>query len=272
MKITSKLIAIMLILACVLTFAACDNTDNGQGTEGSSDANNESGGELVFELSHDGDYYMIMDAGTFRGKELLIPAEYNGVAVKSIENCAFENRTDIEKVIIPEGIEYVGNFAFSGCTSLKSVSVPTSVTRLEDGVFSGCSALVEVKLHDGIVEMGQSVFANCTSLKTIKLPASIKAVSGQLFKGCSALESIVIPEGVEKIQTFSFSGCKSLSEITIPASVVRIEFKTFESCSALTSIDFGGTVADWRNIKTSPQWNVGTGDYTVYCSNGELGK
>jgi hypothetical protein len=93
-----------------------------------------------------------------------------------------------------------------------------------------------------------------------------------MFKGCTALETITVPEGVEKIQTFSFSGCTALYEIIIPASVTRIEFRTFESCSALISIEFGGKTSDWNAIKKSPMWDLGTGDYTVYCSNGELGK
>ena len=258
MKLVSKILVVAMLLVSLCAFASCNTP--------------KATGELTLELSHDGTYYTVMDIGTLTAKEVVIPAEYEGIPVKAIDNCAFENCTEITKVTIPESVVYIGTFAFGGCTALQEIAVPTSVTELKDGIFSGCTSLTKVTLHDGITTMGQSVFAGCTSLKTVKLPASIKAVPGQTFKGCTALETITVPQGVEKIQTFSFSGCTSLYEIIIPASVTRIEFKTFESCSALTSIEFGGTTSDWKNIKTSPNWNIGTPAYTVYCSNGELAK
>ena len=188
MKFISKIIIAAMLICCLGAFASCTTPE-------------ETGGELALELSHDGDYYMVIGIGTHKGKEVVIPSEYDGIPVKMIDNCAFENCTEIEKVTVPEGVEYMGNFAFGGCTALKEIVIPSTVKKLNDGMFSGCTALYE---------------------------------------------------------------------IIIPASVTRIEFRTFEACSSLVSIEFGGKTSDWNAIQKSPMWNIGTGDYTVYCSNGEL--
>ena len=63
-------------------------------------------------------------------KVVNIPSNIGGVYVKAIGENAFKNNTDIETVIIPEGVNSIEDFAFYKCTGLKYVSIPESVTSV----------------------------------------------------------------------------------------------------------------------------------------------
>ena len=68
-------------------------------------------------------------AEAFQGKSTLTRVTMPE-GVTTIEYDAFFCCTSLTNVIIPEGVTYIGPFAFSGCTSLKSVSLPASLTYI----------------------------------------------------------------------------------------------------------------------------------------------
>ena len=68
-------------------------------------------------------------AEAFQGKSTLTRVTIPE-GVTTIEYDAFFCCTSLTNVIIPEGVTYIGPFAFSGCTSLKSVSLPASLTYI----------------------------------------------------------------------------------------------------------------------------------------------
>ncbi len=74
-------------------------------------------------------------------KVVNIPSTIGGVEVKVIGENAFKNNTDIETVIIPEGVTSIEDFAFYKCTGLKYVSIPESVTSISEDSFYRCGAL-----------------------------------------------------------------------------------------------------------------------------------
>ena len=74
-------------------------------------------------------------------KVVNIPSTIGGIYVKAIGENAFKNNTDIETVIIPEGVNSIEDFAFYKCTGLKYVSIPESVTSVSEDGFYRCGAL-----------------------------------------------------------------------------------------------------------------------------------
>ena len=89
--------------------------------------------ELVIpaEVTHEGETYKVTAIGgyAFQGKSTLTRVTIPE-GVTTIEYDAFFCCTSLTNVIIPEGVTYIGPFAFSGCTSLKSVSLPASLTYI----------------------------------------------------------------------------------------------------------------------------------------------
>ena len=57
-------------------------------------------------------------------------------------------------------------------------------------------------------------------------------------------------------------------EAKIPNTIDR----AFEYCSGLTKIQYNGTIDAWKQIRKGTLWNIGTGNYTVYCTDGTITK
>lgn len=80
------------------------------------------------------------------------------------------------------------------------------------------------------------------------------------------------PDGysVTSIGYNAFSDCSGLTSVTIGNSVTSIGSSAFGGCSGLTEIHYDGTMAEWKAIDKEFYWNSNTGDYTVYCTDGNL--
>lgn len=90
-----------------------------------------------------GDFeYSVLDDGTveisrYRGNANVvdIPASINGKRVTSIGDNAFNNRTSLTNVTIPDSVTSIGDWTFHYCPGLTSITIPDSVTRIGKSVF-----------------------------------------------------------------------------------------------------------------------------------------
>ena len=66
--------------------------------------------------------------------------EYGGkqYSVTSISPYAFQDRSSLTSVTIPNSVTSIGQYAFSGCRGLTSVVIPNSVTSIEEATFYDC--------------------------------------------------------------------------------------------------------------------------------------
>ncbi len=75
---------------------------------------------------------------------LTVPAKIAGYEVRQINDAAFADRKDIKKVVISEGINFVGCHAFENCTNLRTLVIADA--GIGDSAFAGCTALKKVKI------------------------------------------------------------------------------------------------------------------------------
>ena len=54
--------------------------------------------------------------------------------------------------------------------------------------------------------------------------------------------------------------------------VTKLGDYAFEDCSSLKSINYNGTKAQWNAISKGSNWNYSTGNYIIYCTDGNISK
>ena len=156
--------------------------------------------------------------------------------VASIGESAFENCAALEEVSLPESLTSIGKQAFANCKALKEITIPGGVTEVGSSAFSDCAALTAAKISDGASVIGNSMFFRCTALTEIKIPASVAEIGEYAFDQCTSLTEITIPSGVTSIGRSAFYGCTMLTEIVIPGSVETVSSRAFADCTGLTSV------------------------------------
>lgn len=270
----------------------CSNCGAVQPTEG-----------LGYMLSEDGKYYICTGLGTATDTDIVIASVYNGLPVTSINDSAFENRSSLTSVTIPDSVTSIGANAFDSCANLTSVTIPNSVTSIGDWAFLYCSGLTSITIPDSVTSIGAGAFDDCSSLTSITIPANVTIMGSSVFEGCDNLETVnwnatactevgsgsypilgycpkfttvIIGDNVKLIPSYTFRNCASLKSVTIPVSVISIDEDAFSNCSSLTDITYKGTKAQWQAIakgmENGYEWNKNTGNYTIHCTDGDIAK
>lgn len=113
-------------------------------------------------------------------KEVEIPEEVWGYKVTMIYDSVFQD-LDVEKVVIPEVVIYIGGSVFEGCKNLKQVTLPSSLEYI------GVCAFME------------------SGIEWIKLPETVEVIDLAAFQ-YSAVKEVLGLENVEYIGNWAFRG------------------------------------------------------------------
>ncbi len=227
------------------------------------------------------DYYIVTGIGSCVDRDVVIPAEYNGLPVCEIDENAFTTFSELRSIVIPgsvtvigksafeecdelseitlsEGLVSIGERAFSGCGKLISITIPRSVTQIGDEAFSACNELRYIFVEEGnstyhsagrclIETESKTLIAGCKN-SVIPADGSVTSIADLAFWCCYDLKEIVIPESVTKIGWAAFSGCESLSKVTFTGYVESMGNDVFSNCRDLQSITLpNGDLSNYEN-------------------------
>ena len=228
-----------------------------------------------------GDYrYILLGDGTaeitkYNGEAetLEIPAMLDGHPVTSIGNNAFNWRSSLTSVTIPNSIRNVGVNPFAGCENLSVIRVSLEHPTLAviDGVlFSKADKRLicypagnqgtEYVIPQGIQVIGDSAFSCCSSLTSITIPDSVTNISVNPLVHCDNLSIIrVSPDhpALAVIDGVLFSKAdkrlvcypagKQGTEYEVPQGIQVIGDSAFQYCKSLTSITIPNSVTSIGN-------------------------
>lgn len=247
---------------------------------------------LRYEIVDENNASVIGHNGLF-DSSVTIPDNYCGVPITKIENGAFNN-SKITNITIPNSLKSIGEDAFWSCTYLTSITLPDSVTSIglnafhdtfwynnqPDGlVYVGKIAYkykgtmpsnTSIVIKDGTLGIANYAFS-FSNLTSITIPNSVRSIGDGAFQHCN-LTNITIPNGVTHLKSGVFTYCSNLTSITIPISMTEIDHWVFDECYRLDEIVFNGTKAQWNAIIKKEYWNIDSGSYTVYCTDGTISK
>ncbi|MDE7161148.1 MAG: leucine-rich repeat domain-containing protein, partial [Anaeroplasmataceae bacterium] len=108
-----------------------------------------------------------------------------GIGYGSFMNCA-----DIEQIILPKELKFIGKYAFYGCWSLKGIDIPRGVEIIGDGAFQN-SGLEFIEVWNSVI--GDHQFANCKRLHTVIVHDTVEEIGFGAFTGCTLLENLTLP-------------------------------------------------------------------------------
>lgn len=137
----------------------------------------------------------------------------------------------VNKVVVEEGVTYIGEYAFSSTLHIESVSLPEGVIKIGDHAFAGAglkslilpnslecigkqsfmfNAFSEVIIPEKVTEIGMLAFEACFELKSVNVKGSISVLEERVFENCHKLEKLCLPSSVKEIKSEVFSGIDTL--------------------------------------------------------------
>lgn len=133
--------------------------------------------------------------------------------------------SNLEKILIPDGIEKIGYSTFSGCRNLKEVYIPVSVKEIEDYAFNNCESLEKITVaKDNVHYYSKDGVLYSFSGQLLIYPANKKGTT------------FITPEEVNEIYQYAFYENKHLKKITLGNIISKIGYRAF-ACSNIESVN-----------------------------------
>ncbi|MDO4731229.1 MAG: leucine-rich repeat domain-containing protein, partial [Clostridia bacterium] len=219
LRLTSLLLAITMLLSVVPFSVFAQENDTQEQASVSTEVRELEegicGGEEVF-WSFDSESGVLTISGT--GAMTDYP---------SLVSSPFSGKSEIEAVVVEEGVTSIGTWAFYDCSNLEVVTLPSTLDNIGAKAFASCESLIMSELRSGVKTIGVDAFYDCLSLKTMTIPSTVEKIEARTFYMCENLESVTIEPGVTSVGERAFYGCDALKKVTIPESVKEIGDKAF---------------------------------------------
>lgn len=159
--------------------------------------------------------------------------------VTTIGESAFEQCTNLRKVVMPRSAVNVGKRVFDRCYSIESVTLQPTLKVIPEGMFYECS-IKNLVIPEGVTAIDAEAFALNTELYTLSLPSSLRTVGRQSFIRCESLTDLSIKEGLETIGEKAF-GAIHLDYLELPASLKNIGAEAFSNFMSIDHVIAKGT-------------------------------
>ena len=219
------------------------------------------------------------------GSSTIIPND-----VLRIADDAFNGRSSLTAIEIPQNVEEIGKSAFSFCPNLSSITVeksnsfydsrnncnaiietksnilitgckttiiPEDIVKIGNCAFEGCDLLISITIPKGIMEIGKRAFEKCINLVDIIMSKGVTSIGSSAFWGCKRLLSISLPDSISTLGDDVFHYCKNLSFIVFSNGLTKIGKDIFEECDFLTTIQIPtGTKAYFKKIIQQKYWHL----------------
>lgn len=159
----------------------------------------------------------------------------------------YEQREQIYRVVITDGVGNIAPLAFYDCKKLTSVYLPDSVTKIGSYAFANCEGLESIRFGPALGVIDTAAFHSCYKLVAVTLPSSLETLGNQAFYRCESLATVTIPPYLSRMGTSVFAYCKNLIRAEVSAKLGSLPEWTFYGCGKLTVVILPDTVGELEN-------------------------
>ena len=191
--------------------------------------------------------------------------------LKSIEEYAFRQCSQIQNIVFPNSLERIGKGAFMFCSALRDIVLPNKLKEIGVSAFYNCSMLFELSLPENLEYIGENAFYACENLQKITLNSYNCNLTNN-FSNNNNIRSIRIANSVKSISEGAFAFNSALMEVEWESEECDYKGRVsiFEGCNSLSSISFS------NNIKQIPNYLAkdcqGLKELTIPASTEKIGK
>jgi len=137
--------------------------------------------------------------------------------VIEIPTTAFNGRTKLEEVDLPEGLLYIGAAAFFECGNLKHINIPSTVKWIGMRAFDGGNKgeggkFTHLRIPPLVTEIYERAFSYSQRMFSLELPENTTQLGPFAFSNCHALRNLALPASAE-VHTLSFFICPALRKL-----------------------------------------------------------
>ncbi len=224
-----------------------------------------------YEFTYSGSSFFTINGFNGNGEKLWVPSYIGDKPVTEIKTSAFEYKTDITKVVIPDTVTSIGKGAFKGCESIIDITLPFIGLSVE----STANEAVFGFIFGEITTVAKKEAGTGTENKQFinrKLPLDTSAVWQYTchdyyyyvsrYEGSYRLQSYYyyIPLTIKnvtitsqtEISVAAFNGCNFIESIKVPSSLAKIGEYAFNGCTSISKInsEINGEINIPQNVIT----------------------
>lgn len=185
--------------------------------------------EISADSIQSGDYWYENITGgikivsyTGSGGNVDIPANIDGKSVLEIGADAFNGKSTLTGINLPNSVTLLGLRSFYNCPNLDSVFLGNGLVTIGNGSFWGAKALTSIIIPHTVTAIGYAAFANCNALTKITFFNSSTTFDGQVF---GMIPNLTI-YGYAGSTAFSYAYANTRPFVAIPASYVDVYYST----------------------------------------------
>ena len=182
-----------------------------------------------------------------------------------IDNCVLSSKKSISGICkIKDGTRIVAGSSFefnpfcgNDNSEIEEIIIPDSVTYIGERAFYACNSLKQIKFSANLKEIGNEAFAYCKSLLCVNIPDSVTKMGGGSFSHCAALAEVSLPDNSCELGSMTFGDCTNLIKMKIPESIMLPSWhNAFWGCHNLTIYAPAGSKAEAHAKKNNINYEL----------------
>lgn len=154
-------------------------------------------------------------------------------------------RSNIESLVISQGVELIDYGAFYHCDNLEKISLPDSIKNIEPKAFEQTPYFENTDNYteEGFLINNGILLNYIGQEKDVDVPDTVRLIASESFKANNFIKTVNLPDSVIYVGEGAFEDCINLSEVNLGNSIYSIKDRAFHNTS-LTEVSLPDSLSE----------------------------